>query len=159
MVREPADPWREIHERGDADLALAFGYLFWPVFVERRGCVLIEHRADDAAVAQCIEDCDGDLQRVEARLNRVQIRSEMFTEDSPSEDEILMDVARLMDRTWKAAIAEQFPGREFWIELHGLLIVAPGQWMSKLAQPEHRLRARWVLVDGAERVPPTSRRS
>jgi hypothetical protein len=115
--RKPPDPWREIHERGDADLALAFGHLFWPVFVERRGCVLIEHRADDTAVARCIKDCDGDLQRVEATLNRVQIRNEMFTEDSPREDEVLMDVARLMERTWKAAVAEQFPGREFWIEL------------------------------------------
>jgi hypothetical protein len=87
------------------------------VFVERRGCVLIEHRADDATIARCIEDFDGDLQRVEATLNRVQIRNEMFTEDSPSEDEVLRDVARLMERTWRAAVAEQFPGRAFWIEL------------------------------------------
>ena len=50
-------------------------------------------------------------------MNRVQIRSEMFTEDSELEDEVLMDVARIMERSWKAAVAGQFPGREFWIEL------------------------------------------
>jgi hypothetical protein len=111
------DPWREIHERGDADLALAFGRWFWPVFVERDGCILIEHRAVDAAIADALERAEGDLRRVEELLNRVSLREEMFFEDSEVEDETFVEVGRIMQRSWVAALAEQFPGRQFAVEL------------------------------------------
>jgi hypothetical protein len=111
------DPWREIHDRGDADLALAFGRLFWPVFVERCGCVLIEHRADDVAVAEALERAGGELRRVEELLNRVCLRQEMPFEDSEVEDETFLEVGRILRRSWLAALAEQFPGRRFVVEL------------------------------------------
>jgi hypothetical protein len=111
------DPWREIHDRGDADLALAFGRLFWPVFVEQRGCVLIEHRADDDAVAEALERAGGELRRVEELLNRVSLRQEMPFEDSEVEDETFLEVARILRRGWLAALAEQFPDRRVVVEL------------------------------------------
>ena len=117
MGRRPFDPWREIHERGDADLALAFGWWFWPVFVERDGCILIEHRAVDDAIADALERAEGDPRRVEELLNRVSLREEMFFEDSEVEDETFMEVGRMMQRSWIAALAEQFPGRRFAVEL------------------------------------------
>jgi hypothetical protein len=115
--RRPFDPWQEIHDRGDADLALAFGRLFWPVFVERRGCVVIEHRADDDAIADALERAGGDVRRVEELLNRVSLRHEMPFEDSEVEDETFMEVGRIMQRCWAAALAEQLPGRDFAVEL------------------------------------------
>ena len=117
MGRRPFDPWREIHDQGDADLALAFGRLFWPVFVERRGCVVIEHRAVDAAIADALERTEGDPRRVEELLNRVSLRQEMLSEDSELEDETFMEIGRVMQRSWIAALAEQFPGRQFAVEL------------------------------------------
>ena len=117
MGRRPFDPWREIHDRGDADLALAFGQLFWPVFVERDGCVLIEHRAVDGAIEDALERAEGDLRRVEELLNRVSLRHEMPFEDSEVEDATFMEVGRIMQRSWMAALAEQFPGRQFVVEL------------------------------------------
>jgi len=111
------DPWREIHDRGDADLALAFGRLFWPVFVEQRGCVLIEHRADVDAVAEALERAGGELRRVEELLNRVSLRQEMPFEDSEVEDETFLEVARILQHSWLAALAEQFPDRQFVVEL------------------------------------------
>ena len=107
----------EIHNQGYADLALAFGRLFWPTFVERQGCVLIEHRAEEAALAEAFERSDGDHRAVEELLNRVALREEMPIEDSEIEDETLMEVGEIMRRAWTAALAEQFPGREFVIEL------------------------------------------
>ncbi len=65
------DPWEEIYDQGYADLALAFARLFWPTFVERQGCVLIEHRADEAAIAEAFERSGGDPRAVEERLNRL----------------------------------------------------------------------------------------
>lgn len=115
--RRPFDPWREIHDRGDADLALAFGRLFWPVFVERRGCVVIEHRAVDSAIVDALERAGGDVRRVEELLNRVSLRQEMPFEDSEVEDAVFMEVGRIMRRSWMAALAEQFPGRQFFLEL------------------------------------------
>ena len=117
MGRRPFDPWREIHERGDADLALAFGRWFWPVFVERDGCILIEHRAVDAAIADALERTEGDPRRVEELLNRVSLRQEMLSEDSELEDETFMEIGRVMQRSWIAALAEQFLGRQFAVEL------------------------------------------
>ena len=117
MGRRPFDPWREIHERGDADLALAFARWFWPVFVERDRCILIEHRAVDAAIADALERTEGDPCRVEELLNRVSLRQEMLSEDSELEDETFMEIGRVMQRSWIAALAEQFPGRQFAVEL------------------------------------------
>jgi hypothetical protein len=117
VSRRPFDPWREIHDRGDADLVLAFARLFWPVFVERHGCVVIEHRAVDSAVAHALEQAGGDVRRVEGLLNRVSLRQEMPFEDTPVEDETFMEVGRIMQRSWMAALAEQFPGRRFVVEL------------------------------------------
>ena len=115
--RPPFDPWREIHDRGDADLALAFGRLFSPVFVERRGCIVIEHRAVEEAIAEALEQAGGDVRRVEELLNRVSLRQEMPSEESDVEDETFMEIGRIMQRGWMAALAEQFPGREFVVEL------------------------------------------
>jgi len=117
--RRPFDPWEEIHDRGDADLAFAFARLFWPVFVELDGCVLIEHRAVDTAVAEALAEAGVDLRRVEWVLNRVSLRDEMPFEDSAVEDETFMDIGRIMRLSWTAALAEQFPGREFVVELLG----------------------------------------
>jgi hypothetical protein len=119
MGRCPVDPWEEIHDHGDADLALAFAHLFWPSFVERQGCVLIEHRAEDCAIAEAFERSGGDPRAVEERLNRVALRQEMPIEDSELEDETFLEVGQIMQRSWRAALAEQFPDREFVVELLG----------------------------------------
>jgi hypothetical protein len=113
------DPWEAIHDQGGVDLALAFARLFWPVFVERDGCVLLGHRASDEAVSEGLQQAGGDLRKVEELLNRVSLRELMPIEDSPQEDEMFMEVGRTMQRCWTAALAEQFPGREFVVELLG----------------------------------------
>jgi hypothetical protein len=41
----------------------------------------------------------------------------MFFEDSEVEDETFMEVGRIMQRSWMAAMAAQFPGRQFVVEL------------------------------------------
>ncbi len=117
MNSEPTDPWSAIHQRGDADLALAFARLFWPVFVERRGCVLLEHRADDDAISQWLDASNGDPQRVEAMLNHVHLWDEIPGEGSAGNEEALMTVARVVARCWMAALAERFPGREFLVDV------------------------------------------
>jgi hypothetical protein len=117
MGRRSFDPWEEIHDHGDADLALAFARLFWPTFVERQGCVVIEHRAEGAAIAEAFDRSGGDPRAVEERLNRVALREQMPIEDSEIEDETFLEVAQIMQRSWRAALAEQFPGREFVVEL------------------------------------------
>jgi len=86
--RRPFDPWDEIHDQGYADLAFAFARPFWPTFVERQGCVLIEHRADERATADALERSGGNPRAVEERLNRVALRTEM-----PIEDDTCMQVA------------------------------------------------------------------
>lgn len=45
------------------------------------------------------------------------LREEMLIEDSEVEDETFMEVGRIMQRCWTAALAEQFLGREFVVEL------------------------------------------
>jgi hypothetical protein len=100
-------------------LALAFARLYWPAFVERRGCVLLEHRADDEAISAWLEHGDGDTQQVEGMLNHVHLWDELPTEQNAVEDEVLMEVGSTIVRCWRAALAEQFPGRAFQINLVG----------------------------------------
>lgn len=114
-----SDPWRAIRQRGDAQLALAFARLYWPTFVEQAGCVLLEHRAAAEDVASALEQRDGNTRQVEWMLNHVHLWDELPTEQDEVEDAMLMDVGRTVVRCWHAALAEQFPGREFEISLVG----------------------------------------
>jgi hypothetical protein len=119
MDADLADPWRDIHERGDAQLALAFARLYWLAFVERRGCVLIEHRAVEEAISTWLEHSSGDTQQVEGMLNHVHLWDQLPADQSELDDEALMEVGRTIVRCWHAALAEQFPGRAFEINLVG----------------------------------------
>lgn len=115
MAEGIADPWLPINQRADAELALSFARFFWPQFVERRGCVVLAHRADDDQIALWLEKTHGDVQQVEAVLNHVHLYDELRDEDS--DDSVLMELGRIMKDCWTAALAKQFPGHAFAVEL------------------------------------------
>jgi hypothetical protein len=117
MAENPNDPWLAVKLRGDSELALSFACFFWPRFVERRGCVLLAHRAEDAQIAQWLEHTRGNVQQVQAALNHVHLHDEL-PGDEP-DDAALMEVGRVLQRCWTAALADQFPDRAFTVELVG----------------------------------------
>jgi hypothetical protein len=52
-----------------------------------------------------LEKTDGDVQQVEAVLNRVHLHNELH-EDDP-DDSVLMEIGRIMKQYWAAALAKQ----------------------------------------------------
>ena len=117
-MTEPSDnPWLPIQRRGDSELALSFARLFWPKFVERHGCVLLAHRADDGLIEEWLRRTDGDVPQTESALNHVHLYDELS--ESDPDDAGLMEVGRALQHCWTAALAEQFPGRAFNVQLVG----------------------------------------
>jgi hypothetical protein len=101
-----------------APKALAVMRLFWPEFVEIRGCVLLSSRYSASEFQQWWETLDGDHVRIEKVMNHVHlwdVFGPTLEGDGaiPSEEVALEELGQLMRRTFTAALLEEFPGRQF----------------------------------------------
>ena len=98
--------------------ALAVMRLVWPEFIEIRGCVLLSSQYSASAFEQWWETLDGDQVRIEQVMNHVHLwdvfgPTLVADGTNPAEEAALEELGRLMCRTFIAALAEGFPGRQF----------------------------------------------
>jgi hypothetical protein len=102
-------------QRAHADraLAAAFSDLFWPTFVEFRGCVLLQHRYEPVNFERWWEATGGDARQVESVLNHTHIWDLFEGNEVADEAEALF--AETLAKTWRAALREQFPKREMTV--------------------------------------------
>ena len=100
---------------GNLDLAAAHAQFFYPEFIEIRGCIIFKDRHDAESLDAWIRKCDGDLSSVESIINHMHFYDFPTNDTRKSEHrlETYEYLAKIAKRTWKAALAEQFPGRQF----------------------------------------------
>ncbi|WP_310583312.1 hypothetical protein [Deinococcus sp.] len=102
-----------LFKNGTYDLAITFAYLFWLEFVEIDGCIILRQRI--GTLQGWLERMNGDRTSVEAMLNHTHLDFVLgnVTERSLAASGYLGET---MQRTWKAALAEQFPDQRFEFE-------------------------------------------
>jgi hypothetical protein len=105
--------WDYLGQEGGATLAVGFAGLFWPSFVEVRGCVLLSERYDAATFEEWWAKLDGDVRGIEAVVNHVHLWDLFDPEAERVPDEALVDLAEVLARCWRAALADRYPGRSF----------------------------------------------
>lgn len=92
---------------------LAFSHMMNPEFVEVRGCVLLKRSYGPANFEDWYEHLNGDVQRIEAVLNRFVVGYAIDCGDTPEDEEALADIAQAVATSWDGALARTFPSRRF----------------------------------------------
>jgi hypothetical protein len=97
--------------------AVALARLLWPVFVVEQGCVLIEGHYTPEGLTQWLHQTNADIPAVEAVLSHVHLW-DLFAQD-PADDAVnavLLDLLQVMAATWRYALAQAFPDRQFVVD-------------------------------------------
>lgn len=86
--------------------------LFWPRFVEVRGCVLRARAYSAERFEEWWSSLEGDTRRIEAVVSHLHLW-DVFDDPGSVPPEALRRLADVLAHTWRAALAQQFPGRAF----------------------------------------------
>jgi hypothetical protein len=85
--------------------------LIWPMFHEERGCVVLPSSYDSTSLENWWNHLEGDRAQVEQVLNHLHLW-DLFSTDEVTESGF-RHLGRTLALTWAAALAHQFPAREF----------------------------------------------
>ena len=124
MQPEDGSPWIDVenwlYNKGDYDLFIASGAVYWPDFIEYRGCILRDSITNNHVLNYERLTSSGPVERgyVEERLNRLEISDIILTteEDTISKKQAL-HIGRTLAQMWKAKLAIDFPDIEFCVSL------------------------------------------
>jgi hypothetical protein len=92
--------------------AAATSLLFWPEFVEYRGCVFLKFVFDEGAVENWFTELNGDGKAVESVANHVHLW-DFFAARTDAENGVLVQLASRLSEMWNAALLLAFPDRRF----------------------------------------------
>lgn len=99
--------------RGGPTLALAFAELFWPRFVEIRGCVLLKERYEASNFETWWEKLSGHTHEIEAMINHIHLW-DLFDLDEEAVPEAAMEeLVEVIGLCWGCALRHTYPGRRF----------------------------------------------
>jgi len=92
--------------------AAATSLLFWPDFIEYRGCVFLKFVFDEGAVENWFNELNGDGKTVESVANHVHLW-DVFAAKTDAENGVLAQLASRLSEMWNAALRLAFPDRQF----------------------------------------------
>lgn len=98
--------------------AAATSLLFWPEFIEYRGCVFLRFVFDEGAIENWFSELNGDGRAVESVANHVHLW-DVFAAKTDAENRVLAELASRLAKMWNAALRLAFPDREFVITVAG----------------------------------------
>lgn len=109
--------WSFLAAQGGAELAVAFAALYWPEFVEVKGCVLLRERYDPRNFKGWWEQLGGDPTRIESVINHVHLWDLFEPDEENVPEEAIESLARVLCSSWKCALCHRFPDRDFDVRL------------------------------------------
>lgn len=109
--------WDYLAQNGGASIALVCSYLFWPSFVETKGCVVLAERYDAQNFQEWWVRLSGNVSEVEGVVNHVHLWDLFYAEREGLPAGALEALASVMARTWECALAQEFPSRKFSVRV------------------------------------------
>jgi hypothetical protein len=108
--------WDFIAMQGGASMVVACSYLFWPLFTEVNGCILLAERYEPTTFQLWWRRLSGSISEVERAVNHVHLW-DLFGQDVDElQDGTLDELAHVIAKCWELALSETFPSRSF--EVH-----------------------------------------
>jgi hypothetical protein len=100
-------------QEGGATRAVAFAALFWPTFVEVRGCIVWRERLDSANFERWWVELNGRRAEIEATINHLHLWDPFDPSEEQVSSDAISELAAVLARTWAAALRDQFPDLQF----------------------------------------------
>lgn len=107
-----------VETRGSFELAVAFVNLFWPEFVERRGCIIRAVGFNEKNFEEWWATANGDRAIIERALNHLHVADIVPSDRAEVEDDVLRYLGQQISEMWRSRVAQLFPDRTFdvWFE-------------------------------------------
>jgi hypothetical protein len=106
-----------IESRGSVELAVAFAKLFWPDFVERRGCVILSDGFTEDNFAAWWDRLGGDCVAIERVLNHLHVGDLVPSDTTALDAAVFQFLGATIVEAWSARVRALFPDRRFIVRL------------------------------------------
>lgn len=102
----------------DANAALAFAKFFFPTFIEKKGCVIIEFRYDEIIFNQWHKEFEGNISLVEKFCNLYDVAGYFHINQANTEQQDLLieELIKVLLKAWQINCNILFPDREMIVE-------------------------------------------
>jgi len=102
----------------DTNAALAFTKFFFPTFIEKKGCIIIDFRYDETIFNQWYDKFNGDISLVEKFCNLYDVADYFHINQVSTEQQELQieELTKVLIKAWKVNCNLLFPDREMIVE-------------------------------------------
>jgi hypothetical protein len=108
-----------IESRGSFELAVAFGNLFWPDFLEHKGCILRADVFDEENFERWWREKNGDTKAIECALNLVHVEELVPSDTTQLDEGVYKYLCQTLAETWLARVTSLYPDRQFVVSCTG----------------------------------------
>jgi hypothetical protein len=105
--------WSIIENEADGTQLAAYASLFWPDFIEVRGCVLLAEHYYEEAFSATWESLHGDQRRIELLLNHVHVGALCAQRERDLDPRVETMVGEGLAKSWRCALGHRFSDRTF----------------------------------------------
>ncbi len=96
---------------GNIRHAIGYSRLFWPNFVEHKGCIFLASHFDEAKFNDWAESTNWNLTAIESVINHLHIL-DLFPNDSEATKEQIIYLGGNLKKMWEAKLAFDFPSAQ-----------------------------------------------
>lgn len=105
----------------DTNTALAFSKLFFPNFVEKKGCVVLDFLFDKKIFKDWFNEYKGNISGIEYMCNMYELKDYFHINDNYDDDDIYWErifaLGHALQRAWQINLKLLFPDRKFKVAL------------------------------------------
>lgn len=94
----------------DISAAIAFSKLYFPTFIEYKGCIILESRFNLSIFNDWFEDLKGNISEVEKMCNLYEIKDLFHINSEGTIDEI-NQLGNLLKKSWELNLTQLYPNR------------------------------------------------
>lgn len=109
--------WSIIENDADASQLAAYASLFWPAFIEVKGCVLLAAHYYEDAFQGWWEKLNGDRQRIELMINNLEVGYLCAQRELEFDPRVETAIANSLAGCWRAALEDWYPKRIFDVKV------------------------------------------
>lgn len=105
----------------DTNAALTFSKFFFPDFIEKKGCVVLDFLFDKKTFKDWFNEYKGDISSIEYMCNMYELKDYFHINDNYDDDTVYWErifaLGRIMQRAWQINLNLLFPDRKFKVVL------------------------------------------
>ncbi|QKX03576.1 hypothetical protein HN014_01150 [Aquimarina sp. TRL1] len=101
----------------DINAAIAFSKLYFPTFIEYRGCIVLESRFDEGVFEDWYKEFNGEIKQIEKMCNLYELK-DLFHINSPNQSiGKIKELGKSLKISWEQNLKILFPNKDIEVSL------------------------------------------